>query len=326
MVRFAVSKSICVLLVVMYLNLFCCSVSGSEKVIKLVKDKRWKFVVAFNGLLYFINPPGQYKPVLEAETRKKGEIANYPTFSPDGRHVAYCLLKKSITYMFEYDLVRKELRNLYKTQLGIRNLSWSPDGKRILFLTNYNHDLETLDLCVIEFATLEVQVVAKGMVSATQVCTPSWLHDGSAILFSGRDGRIIKIDPSEHIPTVVLNGTCPSCSPDGKYIVFRDGKNTLRKKGIEAVVKTSQWSDYYIYDVRQKTKKLLFHGKGMFGLGGTVWQSVLWSPDAQYLMFFKSQDFPNVEEAFLMHVETGRRFPFAKLKPFSPGAIDWAKY
>jgi Tol biopolymer transport system component len=67
------------------------------------------------------------KKLAEVPFEKLGEIQT-PTFSPDGRRVAFTALSGGFTDLFVYDLGTKALRRLTDDAFADLQPSWSPDG------------------------------------------------------------------------------------------------------------------------------------------------------------------------------------------------------
>ena len=121
-----------------------------------------------------------------------GEVFT-PTWSPDGRYLAFSALVGGLSDLFMYDLERDELRRLTNDPFGDIHPAWSPDGTRLAFVTErFTTDLNTLSYGDYRLALLdpttnavtEVQTFPKG-----KVIDPQWTQDGSGIYFiSDRNG------------------------------------------------------------------------------------------------------------------------------------------
>lgn len=295
--------------------------SSPNELSLLMEQKRCKIVVASHGSLFYLNSKGEYTSVFDENDREKDRL-NYPTFSPDGNQIAYCRYEGRDNYLIIFNCVDKTKKILYKNQLGIQHIAWSPDGNKILFLADYRYASETFDLTVIDVTTGNVRVIANNMVNAVHVCTPSWFFNSEKIIFSGINGKLIEVNVKNTSLKELTDGVCPSYSPNGKYIVYRSGKHEYVKEKDETRY-IMRGFKYYLYNIKKEERKFLFNGMKFLGLGAEVWQSVIWSPDSRYIMFFETYDVPYVEKIYLMNISSKEKHLFAKVAPFSAGAISW---
>ena len=129
-----------------------------------------------------------------------GEILN-PTWSPDGRFVAFSALEGGLTDIFIYDLETEKLGK--KTDDSFADLypAWSPDGKTIAFVTDrFSTDLSILSLGNYELALMdpdtgEIQKVP--CFRGVKNINPQWSSDSQSLYFlSDRNGitNIYRID------------------------------------------------------------------------------------------------------------------------------------
>jgi TolB protein len=80
-------------------------------------------------------------------TSKAYGAAN-PSYSPDGRFLAFSSSRDGPTDIFLYDLASGEITNLTQSETNDRHPSWSPDSLQIAFTRNVdgNDDIYILDL------------------------------------------------------------------------------------------------------------------------------------------------------------------------------------
>jgi len=288
----------------------------------LMRQKNWKIALAIKGELFYLTPGGHCEHLLETNKMKQSML-NYPTYSPDCKKIAFSRHGKYGDRLVIHDFSNNTEKIILESSMGIRNLSWSPDGINILFLTKFDRERETFDLSIINCETRIVTSLTKGLVNAISVCTPSWSSNSEGIIFSGINGKIIKVNVDKKEVQFLFDGVCPTYSPDGKKIIYRKGKHHLKKMGsnIEYVMTGFK---YYLYNTDTKQENYLFNGRKTFGLFGVeTWQSVVWSPNGEYILFFKTYDIPSEEHIFIMDVATRKESLLAKVKPFSSGAISW---
>lgn len=142
-------------------------------------------IVSGDAALTVLNPQNGDK-IVEHRYPELGEIYT-PTFSPDGKRVAFAAIVGGYMDLFVTDLATGELRRLTNDLYTDLQPAWSPDGAVIAFVTGrYSTDLQTLAfgnyrLAVIDPDTGEIQalpVFGKG-----KHINPQWSQDGQALYF-----------------------------------------------------------------------------------------------------------------------------------------------
>jgi Tol biopolymer transport system component len=120
------------------------------------------------------------------------EIFN-PTWSPDGRMVAFTGMKAGLTDLYVVDLDTSAVRALTDDPFADMQPVWSPDGQRIAFATDrFSSRLNVLDigdyrLAVLDPATGRVEQVS-AFTSGKNI-NPQWAPDSRSLYFvSDRDG------------------------------------------------------------------------------------------------------------------------------------------
>jgi len=139
-----------------------------------------------------------------------GEIFN-PTWSPDGRYIAFAALTGGFTDLYRYDLEQKQLERLTGDPYADIEPAWSPDGREIAFVTDeFTTKLDTLVPGAYELAIMDASTGAIRRVptfpQATKSVNPQWSPDGNALYFvadpNGID-NVYRIDlPTGHITQV----------------------------------------------------------------------------------------------------------------------------
>jgi Tol biopolymer transport system component len=163
----------------------------------------------------------------------------YPTFSPDGKSIAYVSNKEadyfSLSSLYLYDVTSKKEKMLVP---GVRsNISFSPDGKKIYYAKisrSNDHWSNLFDLYVYDIERDDEIRLTHGARANTPAISP----DGSTIAYVvGTDGTInvftMHTDGSNiRQMTHYMNGEQvynPKWSPDGKNILFdysiKDGRD-----------------------------------------------------------------------------------------------------
>ncbi len=158
----------------------------------------------YEGRRFAFGAVAKGRPVLtiiEAESGKKlkdvkfeelGEIYT-PTWSPDGRYIAFSGLIGGLSDLFMYDLEEDQLLRLTNDVYADLQPAWSPDGSQIAFVTDrFTTGISSLmygeyRLALIDPSSLAVRPVAA--FTEGKHINPQWTPDGSSLYFiSDRNG------------------------------------------------------------------------------------------------------------------------------------------
>src|SRR6185295_8041062 len=136
----------------------------------------------------------------EVKLPSLGEILN-PTWSPDGRMIAFSGSVGGLTDLYLYDLEHKSLRRLTDDRFADLQPAWSPDGRVLAFATDrFTSNLQDLaigryQIGLLDLATGRIQRVP-GFSSGRQL-NPQWSPDGRSLYYlSDPDGitNIYRLD------------------------------------------------------------------------------------------------------------------------------------
>ena len=123
--------------------------------------------------------------VREYRFQELDEITN-PTWSNDGRTIAFSAMQGGFSDLWMVDLETEEHRRLTDDPFADLDPSFSPDGSRIVFVTDrFDSEIQTLDF------------------GASQLA----IYD-------------LAIDEIEQLPNLEGNSIDPSWTPDGRYVLF----------------------------------------------------------------------------------------------------------
>ncbi|NIM91845.1 MAG: BamA/TamA family outer membrane protein [Candidatus Aminicenantes bacterium] len=136
----------------------------------------------------------------EVKFPELGEILN-PTWSPDGRFIAFSAVVGGLTDIYIYDLETEELKNITDDSYSDLYPVWSPDGRAIAFVTDrFSTTLSILNIGNYELALMnpdtgEIQRVPA--FSKAKNINPQWSPDSRSLYFiSDQNGisNIYRID------------------------------------------------------------------------------------------------------------------------------------
>jgi len=146
----------------------------------------------------------------------------YPRFSPDGQRVAVTI-EESESNIWLYDLARDTLTRL--TSQGSLNLmgAWTPDGKRIAFLSDKEGPLNLFWQLADGSGGLERLTTSQ----STQAPN-SWSPDGQLLAYmelnltTGYDIWVLRLSDRKAQPFLrtPFNEAAPRFSPDGRWLAY----------------------------------------------------------------------------------------------------------
>jgi len=142
-------------------------------------------IISGDAALTVLNPENG-KTIVEHRFPELGEVYT-PTFSPDGRRVAFAAIVGGFTDLFVADLETGALRRLTHDLYTDLQPSWSPDGAVIAFVTGrFSTNLETLAfgnyrLAVIDPDSGEIQALP--VFGRGKHINPQWAPDGQSLFF-----------------------------------------------------------------------------------------------------------------------------------------------
>jgi Tol biopolymer transport system component len=128
-----------------------------------------------------------------------GEILN-PTWSPDGKMIAFSAQVGGLTDLFVYDLDSAQLRRLTDDPYADLEPAWSPDGSLIAFVTDrFTTSLDRLSYGNYQLAVIDPRVEGGGQIRqlphlpSGKHINPQWSPDGKSLYFLGDPGGITNV-------------------------------------------------------------------------------------------------------------------------------------
>ena len=202
-----------------------------------------------------------------------------PTWSPDGRKIAYSTCRRNAGFhVFVKNLrngIQKKVTDKWEgDHLGYVTPSWSGDGKSLALSCWELPPLEASDICIVDVEGKRLKNLTR--LAGVEDSGPSWSPDSSKIAFmSNRDGNseIYVMDADGRNPVNLTNHSrrdaAPDWSPDGKRIVFYSDRE--------------EQSDIYTVDP---------DGANLVKLTDHPAQDRVpsWSPDGRWIAFQSTRD------------------------------------
>jgi WD40 repeat protein len=139
-------------------------------------------------------PSGQV--VHEARLDEVDEVF-HPTWSPDGRRIAFSANAGGLADLFVYDIDAKQTTRLTKDAFGDLQPAWSPDGKTIAFVTDrFSSSLDTLAFGNYRLALLDVgtsKISEAPSFPGAKNINPQWGRDARELFFLSDRGGISNV-------------------------------------------------------------------------------------------------------------------------------------
>jgi Tol biopolymer transport system component len=194
------------------------------------------------GGLYTVGKTGLGKPIFRCGPRVPCWELEGVGWSPDGRSVVYGgeSLGGDVKYdgLWVLDLASgrsHQIRRADRDEMGWYNVAWSPDGRRLAYVTALRgRAARGSEIVIVDADGSRRKRLATG--SLASVGWPAWSPDGARIAYAAnvhiaRDGNergavyVSRLDGTRRVQ-VAAYGTAPSWSPDGKKIAYLTGCGT----------------------------------------------------------------------------------------------------
>ena len=242
--------------------------------------------VAPNGeLLRYDQRARQWTPFLG------GRSAEFLTFSPDRKSVAFVQFPDEVLYRVNFD--GTGLLKLTEPPLAVREAQWSPDGSQILIDAQMENDSDKMYLISAQGGRLK-RVIPDDKDEENE---PHWSPDGGRIVYFNNAGaiRILDLASGRSVSLPCSEEVFSSrWSPDRRYIAAL----------------TVSWHKLRVFDLKSNSWTTLYGGVANFPT---------WSSDGQFIYFLRG---PESDEIARVRVSGGTAESVASLKGM-PGTGSW---
>jgi dipeptidyl aminopeptidase/acylaminoacyl peptidase len=184
-------------------------------------------------------PPKPPKPIVIDRYRYKQDVQGYLL---SGRH----------TYIYLYDLATKKLERLTKSKWDESSISWSPDGKRIAFMTNHADDPDRDPAAQLYVADATAGATEKLLTTADNRgnrTRPEWSPDGKWLAFLEGDERKFGAYGQEHLAIAASDGSSPAARVAASEALDRSVSAPRWSDDSKAIFVTVT-DDTYVYGMR----------------------------------------------------------------------------
>lgn len=247
-------------------------------------------------------------------------IITYPALSSDGSKIAFCAEditnNKSIYYLVileKKDEYFRKYKTIIKLEMDteIGQVSWSPDNKKIAFLSGVNvHDYSSICKRKLNILNIENKNITNILDNFNfQVAPISWSFDNKLLVFSTPEGEIISYDVDFGKAYRITNGFYPQFSPVKNDIIFSDQNHI------------------YLLNLDTGLQKCIIRNYG----GVYLFTDIIWSPDGKGFLYTKrsSSILANLTGPSVDLVLCSVKHPYLKKRLFTIGrgfkGISWSR-
>jgi len=232
----------------------------------------------------------------------QGNKDHTPSWSPDGRYLAFVSDRGEKNQLFVAPLGGGEARQVTKAKYGISNPAWSPDGKRVAYMARTGEYKEPKERSPVEKSAPRV------------IRDLRYKLDGIGF-FDERRTHIFTIDIETGKENQITDGDWyddqPAWSPDGKQIAFISDREPERNQ--------RQWrSDLWVVSANGGRARKLTRS-----LGTAV--SPAFSPDGRHVAFIGHEhgDEGSAKNIHLMSVPAQGGEPRSVSAPIDRPVAGW---
>lgn len=164
-------------------------------------------------------------------TQSDGAADRTPSWSPDGKKIAFWSDKNKEYQLQVYDIETSEIEELTNYQSGFRyQLFWSPDNKKIAFI-DHSQDINYFDFTTKRTVTIDKELyLMHGGLSEFTVSWSSdskWLAYGKSNLNRSSSIYLFNTDTQQkhQVTSGYYNDSRPTFDPDNNYLFYLTGRS-----------------------------------------------------------------------------------------------------
>ncbi|MGH9368184.1 MAG: protein kinase domain-containing protein [Thermoanaerobaculia bacterium] len=202
--------------------------TGILRDLAVSRDGRQLAVSELDGSLNLTRLPlsaGGGAPAGPEEALSVGQVIDrYPSFSPDGRRIAFASDRLGPIEMWILDLTtrRQDRLELPGEDLGVNFALWSPDGRNLIVTRFYKDGTRSLWLAAVDGSQAEeLRPPAPGLIGG------AGSRDGRSLLFEARSGGVLQLfvldlasRKERQLTSSAGDKWALDWSPDGRWVLF----------------------------------------------------------------------------------------------------------
>ncbi|MEX0601379.1 MAG: peptidase S9, partial [Rhodothermales bacterium] len=245
-----------------------------------------------------------------------GEINISPSVSPDGRYVAFLSERDLFSInLFVADAETGEVITSLQNPAADRHMdalrfinsagSWSPDGRRLAFVSFAKGDNQ-ISIFNVENRSVRERFSVEGVSAMTNL---SWSPDGSSIAFSGLDGGIsdlyvlnLETNAVRQLTDDRFADLQPDWSPDGRFVAFTTDRGP---DGTDFEMLDYRRNRLAVYDTETDEIDILTP------FGEALHHNPQFSPDGRSLFFISDQD--GFKDVYRLDLSSGQTYRITDL-------------
>ncbi len=276
------------------------------------------------------NEPSDIAKPLTDHVKNKHFVNNAPALSPQGDKLVY--LSNRGDYMDIYMMSAIDGRDLGRLVKGERSdlfeelhwprpgISWSPDGKQIVFAAKAG-PVDALYILNVN----DKKIVDAYQFSVDGIFSPSWSPDGKQIVFMGlNEGQsdlylyTIEDKTLQKLTDDIFSDLDPTFSPTGEEIAFISDRGEYPSQpSSDMRMHSHDYSQYDLYTYHIETRQMT-----RYTADEIKEKSPAFSPDGNHIAFISDQN--GINNIFMLNRTTGFIYPITNLIT-GVSQISWSR-